>query len=171
MIGNKLYVAHGSALYVRTFNGSTLGPNGSANPYSDAKWDSVLTQYANDPEQTYKGVRPEYFYEIPGITGQFFDNGKLYYTIAGHPTLYWRWFSPDSGTIGAVRFVVTGTTGFADSGGVFVSGDSLYLVSRTTGNLSRMTWSNGAPSGTAAAVSGPTIDSRDWRAKVTFVGP
>ena len=33
----------------------------------------------------------------------FYANGKLYYTRSGQNTLYWRWFSPDSGHQPAAR--------------------------------------------------------------------
>jgi hypothetical protein len=55
-------------------------------------------------------------------------------------------------------------------GGIFFSGNNLYFTNRTTGNLSRVAWTNGAPQGTPVVVSGPAIDGVDWRAQAVFVG-
>jgi hypothetical protein len=169
-VGGTLYFVHGRNFYRMPFDGTTFGPAAIVNPHSDPKWDVALT-YSGPEGQTFAGAKPEFHYEMTSATGMFYEAGKVYYTLAGHPTLYSRAFSPDSGTIGAVRSTVTSTVSFADSGGVFVSGGKLYQVSRSTGALSRVDWANGTPSGTPATVSGPAVDSVDWRAKVVFVGP
>ena len=75
------------------------------------------------------------------------------------------------GTVGAERNTVTGTTAFADAGGLFLDGDKLYVVSRSTGNLSSMAWSDGVPTGSATVLSGPGVDDVDWRGTSVFVGP
>jgi hypothetical protein len=169
-VGGSIFFAHGSGVYKAPFNGTTLTTPAGVNPYSDPKWDKVLTS-SGPLGQTYTGLKPDFYHELPQITGMFYDAGRIYYTLAGHAALYWRWFSPDSAAIGSIRTAVTSTTSFADSGGVFIAGGKLYLVSRASGNLGRMDWANGTPSGTLTTVSGPTINGQDWRAKVTFVGP
>jgi PKD repeat protein len=99
----------------------------------------------------------------------FFDGtGRLYYTLSGQTGLYSRQFSPDSGIVHNLR-QTAGT--LADAGGAFRSGDFLYYVLRTSGNLSRVGWLNGAPSGVATVVSGPALDGVDWRARAVFLGP
>ena len=102
----------------------------------------------------------------------FYEAGTLYYTIAGHTSLYSRPFSPDSGAVGAIRTTVpTPGLNFGNCGGMFISGGKFYVANRVSGDLARMDWVNGAPSGTLTMVSGPASDKQDWRAKVIFVGP
>jgi hypothetical protein len=169
-VGGDLYYGKGGELYSRSFDGSTFGAEKKLDPYHDAKWDLVVT--GSDPVgQTYAGMAPNFFAELPNVTGAFYTGGRLYYTLAGESSLFWRWFSPDSGTVGAERTAVAGTTAFATSGGIFLDGDKLYVVSRGAGTLSSMAWSDGAPTGAATLLSGPSVDDVDWRSTTVFVGP
>jgi hypothetical protein len=52
---------------------------------------------------------------------------------------------------------------------MFLTGGDLYVGSGSTGNLAKLQWSDGNLSGTAAQVSGPTIDGKDWRARGMFL--
>jgi hypothetical protein len=170
MVGDTLFIGHGATFYRAPFNGTTFGPAVQAVPYSDPKWDVVLTS-SGPVGQTYKGARPDYFAEMPSVTGQFFYQGKLYYTLAGRPQLFWRWFSPDSGIVGATRNSITAPISLTEVAGMFVNGNNFYVVSRNTGALHRMAWSDsGVPGGTPVQVSG-LPQGVDWRAKATFVGP
>ncbi len=154
-------------LYERTFDGTTWGTPSLVDPYHDAYWDTVQTGSG----QTYAGVTSNFYSEITNVTGMFYSAGRLYYSLGGQSALFWRWFTPDTGTVGAQEFSVAGSTGFADSGGLFVSGGNLYLVSRSTGNLTEQTFVNGVPGGSPTTLSGPTIDGVDWRADGVFTGP
>jgi hypothetical protein len=170
MVGNTLFIGHENTFYRAPFDGTTFGPAVPAYPYSDPKWDGVVTS-SGPPGQTYRGARPDYFNEMPGVTGQFFHQGKLYYTLAGRPQLFWRWFSPDSGTVGATRNAVTASISLAEVSGIFISGNYFYVVSRNTGYLHRLGWSDsGVPTGTPVQVSGPA-QGVNWHAKALFVGP
>ncbi|MEU2610808.1 malectin domain-containing carbohydrate-binding protein [Micromonospora sp. NPDC007271] len=169
-VGGDLFYGMNGELYRRSFNGSTFGAPAKVDPYHDPKWDKVITGSA--PEgQTYAGMTTNFYAELPNVTGMFYKGGRLYYTLSGQSTLFWRWFTPDTGTVGAERNTVTGTTAFADAGGIFLDGDTLYVVSRSAGTLSSMAWSNGAPTGSATVRSGPSVDNVDWRGTATFVGP
>jgi hypothetical protein len=168
LVGDTLFIGHGNTFYRAPFDGTSFGPAVPANPYSDPKWDLAPTDSL--PGQTYRGNRPDYFNEMPSVTGQFFDRGKLYYTLAGRAELFWRWFSPDSGIVGATRNAIPSPPiSMAAGAGIFISGGHFYIVSRNTGALHRTDWVNGAPAGTATVVSRPP--QADWRAKATFVGP
>ncbi|MFC5940619.1 hypothetical protein ABUL04_30440 [Micromonospora harpali] len=168
-VGGTLFYGMSGALWRRTFDGTTFGTPTKVDPYHDELWDTVVT--GSGPEgQTYAGNTVSFYPEIANVTGMFYTKGRLYYTLSGQSGLYWRWFNPDSGTVGADKFTAA-TTGFADSGGVFVSGDRIYLVSRLLGNLSSASWINGAPSGSWTVRSSRLVNGIDWRAKAVFVGP
>ncbi|WP_320068994.1 hypothetical protein [Micromonospora sp. RTGN7] len=171
-VGGTLFYGMNGALRRRTFNGTTFGASTLVDPYHDALWDTVLT--GSGPEganQTYTGSTVNFYAEIPNVTGMFYADGRLYYSLSGQSALFWRWFTPDSGTVGAEKFTLAGTTGFADAGGMFVSGSTLYVVNRTTGNLSATPWGDGALAGGWTVRSGPLIDTIDWRSAAVFAGP
>ncbi|MGC4806590.1 hypothetical protein [Micromonospora sp. DT233] len=170
-VGGTLFYGLNGALWRRTFDGTTFGATKLVDPYHDPLWDTVGTGVDKPEGQTYRGNTVSFYPEIANVTGMFYANGRLYYTLSGQAGLFWRWFSPDSGTVGAEKFTVSGATGFADAGSVFVAGSRIYLVSRTTGKLSSATWANGAPSGAWTVRSGPGVDGVDWRAKAVFTGP
>ncbi|MFI7073137.1 malectin domain-containing carbohydrate-binding protein [Micromonospora sediminicola] len=169
-VGGTLFYGLNGALWRRTFDGTTFGAPALVDPYHDAYWDTVETD-SGPAGQTYVGVTTGFYAEIPNVTGMFHLGGRLYYTLAGQSGLFWRWFTPDSGVVGADRFTVAGAGGLADAGGVFVSGSTLYKVNRNTGDLSATDWANGAPTATFTVRSGPAVDGVDWRAKAVFVGP
>ena len=82
--------------------------------------------------------------------------------------LYWRWFNADSGIIGSKEFTTDGGRSWADIRGLFVSGNTLYMVSnQLNGRLRKMPLINNAPSGTVTT----DASTRDWRAKAIFIGP
>ena len=72
---------------------------------------------------TYAGVTSNFYAEINSVTGMFYSGGRLFYTLSGQNGLFWRWFTPDSGVVGADKFTVTGATGFSTAGAIFVSGN------------------------------------------------
>jgi hypothetical protein len=164
-VGGTLFYGYNGALYRRGFDGTTFGPANLVDPYHDSNWDDVQTGSGTD--QTYRGVPTNFYAEIANTTGMMYANGRIYYTLSGQSGLFWRWFSPDSGAVGPDKFTVSGATMFGSAGGLFVSGSYLYLTNRSTGTLSRVSWNNGAPSGTPAAV-GSTVD---WRGRAVFVAP
>ncbi|MFI7304371.1 malectin domain-containing carbohydrate-binding protein [Micromonospora aurantiaca] len=169
-VGGDLFYGVGGDLYKRSFDGNEFGTPKKLDPYHDAKWDLVVTGSA--PEgSTYAGMTGNFSAELPNVTAMFYSSGRIYYSLAGQSTLFWRGFTPDTGTVGAERNTVTGTTAFADAGGLFLDGDTLYVVSRSTGTLSTMAWSDGVPTGSATVRSGPSVDDVDWRGTSVFVGP
>ena len=169
-MGGTLFYGVGPALYRRTFDGTDLEPASTVDPYHDAYWDGVETD-SGPAGQTYAGSTANFHPELPNVTGAFYSGGRLYYTLTGQTGLFWRWFTPETGAVGAERFTVAGATGFADTGGLFVSGGTLYVINRGTGSLVTLGWTGGAPVGTATVVSGPAIDGVNWRARAIFVAP
>lgn len=174
MVGNTLFYGFPNAsgsyqLVRRTFDGTTYGPATFIDtPYLDPAWAGVKTGTGTS---TYDGMLPNFYgTELSTVTGMFYANGKLYYTKTGSAALLSRGFSVDSGIVEAVSSTVA-ATGFADAGGMFVSGGFLYFANRTTGDLRRIQFTNGVPTGAATIVSGPSRDNRDWRTTAMFLGP
>ena len=168
LLGSTLFYGYSDGmLYRRSFDGSTLGPAQAIDPYNDPAWVDAKT---GKPGQTYRGVRPSFYDEIADITGMVVQDGRLYYTLNGDGNLYWRLWSPDSGTIHPVRNTVAGPL-IGPAAGLILSGDQLYVVKSTNGALRRWTLTGSGLSGRGRTVSGPRIDGADWRAHALFTGP
>lgn len=152
MINGNLYTGWSDGnLYLRSYNGTTFGPAQALNLYG-------LTDFSN---------------EIRNMTGMFFDHGRLYYTLADDAALYYRYFSPESGIVGAQLFVATGNVaGLAwdHVAGMFLVGGQLYYGS-DDGNLRMAGFGGGVVTGAPTGpLSGPaTNDGNDWRARATFL--
>ena len=154
MINGTVYYGYTDGqLYSRTFDGTTFGP---ANPVNGMDQITPLTDFHTD---------------VPNITAMFFNGGRLYYTLNGDSHLYYRYFTPESNMVGAIRFTASnGITGmnFANASGMFVAGGKLYLAT-SNGNLQQSDFVNGAPSGTGTVVSGPALDTTNWSSRAMFL--
>ena len=111
--------------------------------------------------------------ELAGIRGMWFDRttGRMYFTIRGQNQLYYRYFTPDSTVVGAVRFTAPDTGSGIDWGrvaGGFLANGKLYY-SNTDGTLRSVQWQDGAVAGTTATVSGPAVDGRNWGSGALFL--
>ncbi|MBO0863530.1 MAG: PKD domain-containing protein [Mycobacterium sp.] len=166
MVGNYIFYSGTNGNFYRvSYNGSTFGTPEVLDPYDDPKWDNVQTGSG----QTYQGVSPTFFSEMPSVTGAFYSNGRMYYSLLGQSQLYWRWFSPDSGVIGSEEFTQGGAD-FSQIAGMVLSGDNLYYASRSDGTLHVMPFVDGVPdSSQDATISGPSIDGVDWRTRGMFI--
>ena len=155
MIDGTLYNGQSDGSFVgRSYDGSTFGAPFAVNTsdliVNDAAWHT----------------------DVQNITGMFFDRGRLYYTVAGQSALYYRYFTPESRVVGAQRFTASGNvTGlnFSTVRTMFVGGGFLFFTTTANGNLQRIPFSNGVPSGTVETVSGPAIDGVDWSAQDVFL--
>jgi hypothetical protein len=119
--------------------------------------------------------------EIPTIRGMFYDasTGRLYYSLWGSDRLYYRYFEPESQVVGVFRFDGPANGNGVDwrtANGLLLDGDTLYVGSSVTGELSEVGWSGGELAGSAeltgdaVVVSGPsTAHGYDWRARGTFL--
>lgn len=166
MVGRTLFYGQTDGyLYSRSFDGTAFGPPARVNPYLDPLWSSVETG-SGTTGQTYAGVLPTWYGQLSSLTGTFYADGRIYYTRSGQNALYWRWFSPDSGIIGGVENTVTGgNIAWSSARGMFVDGATLYVVNGTTGQLLRIPFVNGAPSGTSSVANA----SIDWRGRALFL--
>ena len=163
MADGNLYTAWSDGhLYKRTFDGTSFGPAQDINL-------NGLTNFAS---------------EMRSMTGLFYTNGRIYYTLAGQSSLFMRYFTVEDGVVGAglkelSPFTVSGNLADVDwrqvRGMTFVGG-KLYYADRSTGNLYRVDWNagpsgtDGSPvSGTRTLVSGPgTSDATRWAQKALF---
>jgi len=177
----------------RTFDGSTAGPAQQlATPNAD--WSTARgafliggtlyygqtdgNLYTRPFSQAGVGSATSRFPYVVGpgpvfanVTGMFFTNGRIYYTSAGDATMHYRYFTPESGVVGAVEFDVP-SNGFAWSlaRGVTLANGRIYW-STPDGSLHRATFTNGEPSGTDQIVSGPAVDGQTWDGYGMFVAP
>jgi hypothetical protein len=144
VVSGRLYTGHADGtMTVRDFDGTTAG----------------FTTPIN-----LNGLTSTQF-PISRITGMFFWNGRLYYTLTGDTRLYYRWFTPQSATVGADTFTPSGVTDGRNWSGVsgmtMASGRLIYA---TTGTLSSVAFTGGAPTGTATV-----HDTTSWQSRGLFV--
>jgi len=140
-------------LLVRSFDGTVAGPTSPLNLYG-------LTSS---------------FFPISNVTGMFFDTDRerLYYTVAGDPQLYFRWFAPESQIVGAEKFVVSGNgdgLNWSSVTGLTLASGQIYAAV-SNGDLYRLDFVDGRPvPASAALISGPsTGDGRNWKSLGLFV--
>jgi hypothetical protein len=165
VVGGFLYtLADDGTLARRPFTGGVPGTPQVLDPYHDPYWDTVSTGSG----QTYRGSPSPFFAELGSVTSITYRAGRLYYTLAGSTALYWRWFAPDSGAVGADLHQLSGT--FAGVRGMFTAGAYWYSVD-AAGTLTRYPIVGGLPAPAGVQVSGPLLDGQDWRAAALFTGP
>ncbi|HEX4018537.1 MAG TPA: PKD domain-containing protein [Frankiaceae bacterium] len=167
--------------YYRTWDGANaFGPAMLVDPYNDPYWD----QFQTGSGQTYRGTATSFYDEIPNVTGMFYANRSIYYTLYGDSRLFRRDFSPDTaassvatqvtgGVISPVENVVTDPSqgnvpDFSQATGMFVANGTLWF-SRKDGNLYQATWSG------STVTSSDTLDANasgtNWSGRGLFVSP
>lgn len=118
--------------------------------------------------------------DTQAMTGLFYDNGRIFYTLAGDPNLYSRYFSTEDEIVGAERFVVansSGGTDWAKVAGMFLASNTVFTVNGTTGQLNRTPWTPGSPTAATGgspagpATPAPGADGVNWRARALFAVP
>jgi Domain of unknown function (DUF5122) beta-propeller len=153
----------------RSFDGSVTGAPSVATTVIDwshasgafavgdrvyAGWDDGRIYHWRSGVSTFSGKKVVYLrgltdahFPLASVSGMFLEHGRLYYTVAGDDRLFMRYFTPSSGVVGAVTFVIDGpNTGF-DWGsvrGMTLAGGSVY-VGRADGRLDRIGWLDGDP--------------------------
>jgi PKD repeat protein len=149
--GDKVYTARSNGSFtVRSYDGEAFGAEQSVNL-------NGLTAFSN---------------EAQSMTGGFYENGHVYFTISGSNALFKRGLSAESNIVGAARTTVVGGIPGIDwrlVRGLFLAGDHLYWVRSSTGELHRVDWVAGRPvAGTDAIVSGPGVDGINWSSVALF---
>lgn len=169
-VGQQLFYGMADGLlYARSFDGTTLGAAAAVDPYDDPVWSNVQTGSG----QTYRGLVPRlYGTQMQSVGGMVVSGARIYYAVTGHARLSWRWFTAESGIVGADETLAGGTVDFSHVAGMFLSGTTLYWADANDGSLHAVTWAGGAPSSaTDHVVSGPGTDGIDWRARGLFLVP
>lgn len=109
--------------------------------------------------------------EMASMRAMWFDRatGRLYFTLSGSNRLYYRYFTPQSRTVGGIRYE-TGTAGIdmtQVTGGFLADG---FLYYRTLdGSMFKAPWTSEGPQSAGAMVSGPTIDGINWLSQGMFL--
>jgi hypothetical protein len=135
LLGGELYTAWSDGnMYERSFDGTTLG--------------AATALQLNS-------LSPSHF-AAANVTGMFYSAGRIYYTESGSHYLYWRWFEPEDGLVGAQEFIASGNGDGLDwisTTGVTLAAGHIYYAT-STGALQSIGFANGLPvSGTHATVA------------------
>ncbi len=165
-LNGRLYTGSSDGtLRARSFDGTVAGSPSTLNLYG--------LQNAPDPLFHIPGTT----FPIPGLaaqlsvmTGMFFDGGRVYYSVAGDPRLYARGFTPESQVLGANLYVASTGDGvdWANVAGMTMASGYLYFAT-TSGNLFKVAWLGGHPSGAVTQIGGPLIDGKNWSSRALFV--
>ncbi len=155
MINGDLYLANADGTFVRrSFDGTALGAPEAVNTQDLL---TPLTDWAND---------------IKSATSMFYDNGRIYFTLQGQSSLYYRYFTAQSKVVGAKRLVAGTVPGLdlAQVRGAFATEGKVWFATRD-GKLTRFDWATGSDAGIATGgtqVSGPGIDGLLWNSRALF---
>lgn len=151
-------------LTVRTFDGATMSQPSTIdlNGLQTAPPTTFLIPGTTTPI-------PSFATHLANMTGLFFDNGRVYYTVTGNPRLYYRYFTPQSQTVGANLFV--GSTGdgvdWSNVRGMTLANGNLYFA-LANNNLYRVAWTGGRPVGPVTQIAGPSINGTSWASNGIF---
>ena len=132
--------------YARTFDGSSVGPAQQINL-------NGLTDFP-----------------VQNLSGMFYANGEIYYTVRGDTRMYHRYFTPESQLVGSYRFTVgtlSPAVDWSSVRGMTLANGKLYFA-RTDGNLYSMDFANGSPVGGTEALVSPKSAGYDWASNGLF---
>lgn len=173
MVDNWLYYGKTDGkFYKRTLNGNSLGAEIAIDPYNDPSWSNIN----NGSGGTYRGAVPNYYGQLPNVSSAFYFGGRLYYTLVGDSRMFTRYFSPDAGgsnvaskygdVIGADESTVNdGGMDWSNIAGAFVTGSTLYYVTKSDGVLHDVAWSTDHANGTSNVVD----NSQNWASHGLFL--
>lgn len=164
-LNDRIYTGQSNGtLTWRTFNGASVGASNTVNLFG--------LEVAPGGSWSIPGTStpiPGFNAHLSSMTGLFFDNGRIYYTVSGNPRLYYRYFTPESRVVGANLFVAsTSTVDWSNVRGMTMASGSL-IYSLANGNLFRVGWTNGQPTGTPIQIGGPGSDGVNWASRGLFV--
>ena len=155
-VDGTVYTAwNDSTFTAQSWDGSTFGAPQDIDLYEGA---SNLAGYSNN-----------FINDLAKITGIFYDpsRARMYYTMTGSTSLFWRSFLPESRVVGAARNVLPNSSALTPNRvkGMFLAGQDLYFADSQNGALKRVTFDGKRIVGTASTVNATT----DWRANAMFL--
>ena len=169
MVGNTIFYGRRDGNFYRPpSTARTVGTPTLVDPYDDPTWSNVQTGSG----QTYASVESGYYGELPNVTGAFYSNGRLYYTLFGQTRPALPVLQPGQRHRRLAGVHRTGVNGanFSNIAGMTVSGNSLYYADRSTGNLHMVGFNGGIPDASSdTVISGPVKDGNDWRSRGMFL--
>jgi hypothetical protein len=108
--------------------------------------------------------------QFSNMTGAFFADGRMYYTVKKDPRLYYRFFTAQSQTVGANLYVAStnadGVNWKTVRGMTMASGNLIYASSN--GTLKQVPFAGGKPQGASQTIGGPLVDGVDWNSRGFF---
>ncbi|MFL6098639.1 MAG: PKD domain-containing protein [Actinomycetales bacterium] len=161
--GTLFYAKTDGTFDKRSFDGSTFGPEVLVEPYLDAYWLNVQT--GSGTNQVYNGVHPNNYSKFSSLSSMFYTNNSVFYTYTGDTKMYTRPFLPDSGIFGPVESTVTDGLSWSGIAGAFVSGNTLYYVTKSDGVLRSYAWNGSMATGASSVVNGDGL----WAARSLFL--
>jgi len=161
-----------ATFWKRAFDGTSFGPAIKIDPYNDPLWSTV----PNGSGGTYRGIVSDFYGQLPSTTSVFYVNGRVYYTQNRKTGMYYRYFSPDQGgtdaaskygdVVGADQFTVNdGGMNWSNLAGAFVTGDTLYYVTKSDGVLHKIAWATDHATGTSSVVD----STNNWASNGLFL--
>jgi hypothetical protein len=152
-------------LRTRSFDGSTVGPMTKVNLHG--------LEAAPEPHTFFiPGTTipvPSITDHFSNMTGAFFADGRMYYTVKKDPRLYYRFFTAESQTVGANLYVAStnadGVNWKTVRGMTMASGQLIYASA--DGTLHRVAF-DGKPVGVPETIGGPLVDGVNWVSRGFF---
>ncbi len=181
VLNGRIWFGQGGKFYSMTWDGANgFGTPQNVDPYNDPYWDPVVN--GSPPSgTTYTGKATDFYAELPSVTGMFYANRTIYYTLSGNKNLFSRAFSPDTATSSVANQVTggiispakvtvapsSGTVDFSTAKGMFVANGFLWYAT-TDGSLHKTAW-NGTTYSGPSSVDGSATGN--WAGKAVFVSP
>jgi hypothetical protein len=193
LAGQPIRTGYDNQVFYKNFNGSTVSASGTVSD-GGVSWSGsrasmmidgrVYTTWGDGTftHRGYNGIKfgkaatvklnglTAFADEARIMTSMWFDRvtGRMYFTLANSNRLYYRYFTPESKVVGAMRYEVSapGIDLTRVTGGFLAGGDLYYRTS--DGSLSRVPWNNG-PAGAPRVVSGPSVDGVNWASRSMFL--
>jgi hypothetical protein len=162
-LNGRLYMGYADGtMRTATFDGATVGNLQTVNLYG---LDTTAPSSSFKIPGTTLNI-PTFGTHLRNMTGMFFDQGRVYYTVSGDPRLYYRYFTPESQVVGANLFVAAVNGNGIDWGavrGMTLANGNIYFGT-STGSLQRVAFSNGNVNG-----SPTTLQASGWNSTGMFV--
>ncbi len=146
----------------RSFDGRVFGPDQIIDPYNDAFWSDKST---GKPAQTYRGLVPGYYAQLASVTSAFYAHGRLYYTLSGRSTMFFRNFNVESGIISGTEQVVADGLDWSGVSGAFATSNELYFANAADGALRKYPWTGSQATGSPVVVD----TSASWAGRSLFL--